>query len=159
MIFFFVEILKSQSTSELYLSTALNNVKVENSPQNTDVNLEELGDSTSEHQDVCLVWSLTPPPNIPISQVFLSLAPPPLSCPAQWARILLVAMTSAQCLSDMRPLSVWTAGQRHILVQRGAAVGTRRDAATRLGQGSAWTSGWECNVLVVAQRRRGCASG
>lgn len=35
---------------------------------------------------------------------FLAQAPPPLSCPAQWGRILLVAMTSAQCVCDMQPL-------------------------------------------------------
>lgn len=36
---------------------------------------------------------------------------PPLSCPTQWGRILLVAMTSGQCLYEMQPLTVWTAGQ------------------------------------------------
>lgn len=36
---------------------------------------------------------------------------PPLSCPVQWGRILLVAMTSGQCLYEMQSVTVWTAGQ------------------------------------------------
>lgn len=40
-----------------------------------------------------------------------ALAVPPLSCPTQWGRILLVAMTPGQCLYEMQPLTVWTAGQ------------------------------------------------
>lgn len=35
---------------------------------------------------------------------FLAQTPPLLSCPAQRGRILLVAMTPAQCVCDMQPL-------------------------------------------------------
>ena len=52
--------------------------------------------------------TLTPPP----PPFFFSPRPCLLfSCPTQWGRILLVAMTSVQCLYEMHPLTVWTAGQ------------------------------------------------
>ena len=77
--------------------------------------INETAFGSFKHQDVCLnqgaphklsPWLHPPPP------FFFSPRPCLLfSCPTQWGRILLVAMTSVQCLYEMHPLTVWTAGQ------------------------------------------------
>lgn len=59
------------------------------------------------HPDSASKYSDQPP----LFSFFFPRALPPLSCPTQWGRILLVAMTSGQCLYEMQPLTVWPAGQ------------------------------------------------